>query len=67
MDQQDDEDCESAVDYIGEMTLELAKMAKAAHCDKLALILDLAALEAAQISRGQMTDRPASSPRAGLQ
>ena len=39
------------LDYIGELTLELSKMASAAHCEYLAHLLDLARFEADEIAR----------------
>ena len=39
------------LDYIGELTSELAKMASAAHCPYLTHLLDLARFEADEIAR----------------
>jgi hypothetical protein len=38
------------LDYIEDLTFELAKMANAVECDRLAFLLDLARTEAAEIS-----------------
>lgn len=42
----DSEQHQHVVDYIGELTVQLAQMAKAADCQSLALLLDMAAREA---------------------
>jgi hypothetical protein len=40
-------------EYIGEMTFQLAKMAKAGGLDALSYLLDLASLEAASVCERQ--------------
>lgn len=47
----DSEQHQHVVDYIGELTIQLALMAKAADCQSLALLLDMAAKEAQRVGR----------------
>lgn len=64
MDNQIEETCHDVLDYIGDLTSELAKMAKAVNCDKLAFILGLAAIEAEQIAKAQLADADAADAAA---